>query len=56
MVKEVFLLYLGREPEAGELAKVLAVLARANTAALRNSAVEDLAWVLVNKVDFLINY
>ena len=55
MVKEVFLLYLGREPEAGELSKVLAVLAKANTAALRNAAIEDLAWVLVNKVDFLIN-
>jgi hypothetical protein len=56
MVKEVFLLYLGREPNPAELSKALATLAKANTAALRNTTIEDLAWVLVNKVDFLISY
>lgn len=56
MVREVFLLYLGREPNTVEMAKALAPFAKATTAALRNAAIEDLAWVLVNKVDFLINY
>ena len=56
MIEEVFLLYLGREPSDEEKAKALGAFAKANTAALRNATIEDLAWVLVNKVDFLINY
>ncbi|MBI2689696.1 MAG: DUF1553 domain-containing protein [Acidobacteria bacterium] len=56
MVDEVFLLYLGRVPNATEKTTALAALAKANTAALRNTTIEDLAWVLVNKVDFLMNY
>ncbi|MFN0105600.1 MAG: DUF1549 domain-containing protein [Bryobacteraceae bacterium] len=56
VIDEVFLLYLGREPAADEKAKALAALAKANTTALRNAMIEDLAWVLVNKVDFPINY
>lgn len=56
MIDEVFLLYLGREPSEEEKAKALGVLTKATTAALRNATIEDLAWVLVNKVDFLINY
>jgi hypothetical protein len=56
MIDQIFLLYLGREPSADEKAMALAPFAKATTAALRNAAIEDLAWVLVNKVDFLINY
>jgi hypothetical protein len=56
MIDEVFLLYLGREPNEEEKAKALAAFAKATTAAQRNATIEDLAWVLVNKVDFLINY
>jgi hypothetical protein len=56
VIDEVFLLYLGREPYDAEKTKALAAFAKATTAALRNATIEDLAWVLVNKVDFLINY
>jgi hypothetical protein len=56
LIDEVFLWYLGREPDAGEKATAMAAFAKATTAALRNATIEDLAWVLVNKVDFLINY
>ena len=56
VIDEVFLLYLGREPYEAEKTKALAAFAKATTAALRNATIEDLAWVLVNKVDFLINY
>ena len=56
VIDELFLLYLGREPNEQEKATALAAFAKANTAALRNATIEDLAWVLVNKVDFLINY
>jgi hypothetical protein len=53
-VEELFLWYLGRTPAEPERTKALAALNRANTAALRISTIEDLAWVLVNKTDFLI--
>ena len=53
-VEELFLWYLGRTPTESERTKALAALSRANTAALRISSIEDLAWVLVNKTDFLI--
>ncbi len=56
VIDELFLLYLGREPNEAEKNKALAAFAKATTAALRNATIEDLAWVLVNKVDFLINY
>ncbi|HEU0123391.1 MAG TPA: DUF1553 domain-containing protein [Bryobacteraceae bacterium] len=56
VVEQLFLLYLGREPNSVERAKALAPFAKATTTALRNAAIEDLAWVLVNKVDFLIHY
>ena len=53
-VEELFLLYLGRTPTESELTKAVSALNRSNTAALRNATIEDLAWVLVNKTDFLI--
>jgi hypothetical protein len=55
-VDELFLLFLGRKPVESERSQAVAALARASTAALRNTAVEDLAWVLVNKTEFLFSY
>jgi hypothetical protein len=55
-VEEIFLLFLGRLPSADERARALAPLARASNAAARNSAIEDLAWVCVNKLEFLFSY
>ncbi|HTM52354.1 MAG TPA: DUF1553 domain-containing protein [Bryobacteraceae bacterium] len=56
LVDEAFLTFLSRYPTESERPKALAFLANANTAALRNTAVEDLAWVCINKVDFLFSY
>ena len=42
--------------EARINSRAIAFLAKANTAALKNTAVEDLAWVAINKVDFLFSY
>jgi len=55
-VEELFLWYLGRVPNDAERSKAVAALRRATTPALRTQTVEDLAWALINKVDFLINY
>jgi hypothetical protein len=56
VVNELFLLFLTRQPSDIEAAKALTYFAKANTPALRNSAIEDLAWTLINKLDFLFSY
>lgn len=57
VVEDIFLTYLSRRPSEYEKGVALKVLTRAGTAqAARNSAVEDLAWALANKVDFLFSY
>jgi len=55
-VNELFLAFVSRSPSADEQAKAMAYLAAATTPAARNSALEDLAWALVNKIDFLYSY
>lgn len=55
-VDELFLYFLSRMPSASEKSKALAHLAKATTTAQRNAAIEDLAWALVNKIDFVFNY
>jgi len=56
VVEEIFLLFLGRKPQNAEQTQALGVLARATTQTLRNTAVEDLAWALINKIEFLYSY
>jgi Protein of unknown function (DUF1553)/Protein of unknown function (DUF1549) len=56
LVDEAFLTFLSRYPTDYERSKALPFLAQANTAALRSTAIEDLAWVCINKVDFLFSY
>lgn len=56
IVEQLFLLYLGREPNDTERAKATALFARAATTALKTQTIEDLAWVLVNKIDFQVCY
>lgn len=53
---EIFLLFLSRKPNDTERASGLAALAKANTTALRNAAIEDLAWVCANKMEFLFSH
>jgi hypothetical protein len=55
-VEEVFLQFLSRMPGAHELATGMAHLAKARNAAERNAYLEDLAWVCINKVEFLFSY
>src|SRR5262249_54405650 len=56
LTDEAFLTFLSRYPTDYERSKAIAFLAAANTPALRSTAVEDLAWVCINKVDFLFSY
>lgn len=54
---ELFLRFLSRLPSPAERAIATAHLARAaSTQAARNTAVEDLAWTLINKQEFLFSY
>jgi hypothetical protein len=56
-VNEIFLAILARSPSKMERDRAVAFLAKAGTAAAaRNTAIEDLAWACLNKVDFLFSY
>jgi len=56
VVEEMFLLFLSRPPSGYEKEQSLAYLGRATNVTLRNNAVEDLAWTLINKVQFAFSY
>lgn len=56
IVDEMFLNFISRLPDDYERGRALFYLNKATTAATKNTAIEDLAWVLVNKVDFLFSY
>jgi hypothetical protein len=49
----LFLSFLSRRPEADERDKALAQF---RAAVNRNAALEDLAWALVNKVEFVFSH
>lgn len=56
IVEDMFLTFLSRQPTEYERGVALKTLSRATTAAARAAAVEDLAWALINKIDFLFSY
>jgi hypothetical protein len=56
IIEELFLTFISREPTDAEKASALAYLTAATTATAKNSAIEDLAWALINKIDFLYSY
>ncbi|MEO8024928.1 MAG: DUF1553 domain-containing protein [Bryobacteraceae bacterium] len=56
MADEMFLTFLGRFPDSYEKGKAVAALAKATTTAQKNAALEDMAWALINKLDFLFSY
>ena len=56
MLDELFLTFVSRKPSEYERAHSLAFLQKATTPAARNTALEDLAWVCINKLDFLFSY
>lgn len=56
VVDELFLLFLGRTPSDFERNEARNTLSKAANQAARNTALEDLAWVLINKVEFIFSY
>jgi hypothetical protein len=56
IIEELFLTFISREPSTSEKASAIAYLTAATTTAAKNSAIEDLAWALVNKIEFLYSY
>ncbi len=56
VVEELFLLFLSRQPTEFERNEAVSILGKAASQAARNTAVEDLAWVLVNKLEFVFSY
>jgi hypothetical protein len=56
VAEELFLTFLSRMPSDNEKAKAAAHIAKAPNANQRNAYIEDLAWALVNKIDFLFSY
>lgn len=55
-LQELFFAFLGRSPDDEERANGLEYLARAQSPEERNGVIEDLAWVLINKPEFLFSY
>ena len=57
MTEELFIRFLGRHPSDSEKAKSMAFLAKAGAVqTAKNTAVEDMAWVLMNKQEFIFSY
>ena len=56
VVEQIYSRFLVRRPTDTERSKALAILAKANSAAARNTAIEDLTWVCINKLDFVFSY
>jgi hypothetical protein len=55
-VEQMFLTFLSRYPSDEERTAAVNALKAGTTATLRNNAIEDLAWALINKLDFLFSY
>lgn len=56
VIEEMFLTFLARRPTPAEANIAAGPLSRATTAAQRNTAIEDLAWTMVNKLEFIFSY
>jgi hypothetical protein len=55
-IDEMYYTFLGRLPSQFERGKATAYLSNAATAAAKNSALEDFAWALMNKLEFAFSY
>ncbi|HYP12975.1 MAG TPA: DUF1553 domain-containing protein [Bryobacteraceae bacterium] len=55
-VEELYLSFLSRLPTRDESEKSVQYLAQSANASQRNTYIEDLAWALINKVEFLFSY
>jgi hypothetical protein len=55
-VQQLYLTYLSRLPRAAENTAAVAYLTAPTTTAAKNAALEDLAWSLINKLEFVFSY
>ena len=55
-VDEIFMTFLARKPSAYERSHAVSYLQNTTSAAARNTALEDLSWASINKLDFLFSY
>ncbi len=55
-VDEIFMTFLSRKPSAYERSHAVSYLQNTTSAATRNTAIEDLSWASINKLDFLFSY
>lgn len=56
IIDDMWMTFLTRKPTLAEKQAALQPFLRANSPALKNAAIEDLAWALVNKLDFIFSY
>ena len=56
VVEQTFLTFLARYPSDEERQAAAAFLGKATRPTDRNTAIEDLAWACINKLDFLFSY
>lgn len=56
LIDQMFLTFLSRPPSDYERAHALPYLQSAANATARNTVIEDLAWVCINKLDFVFSY
>ena len=54
--QQLYLTYLSRLPSAAESTAAVAYLSTGTTTAAKNAALEDLAWSLINKLEFVFSY
>ncbi|MBY0503874.1 MAG: DUF1549 and DUF1553 domain-containing protein [Bryobacteraceae bacterium] len=56
LVEELYLTFLSRPPTSRESLKAIDLFSKATTTAAKNAVLEDLAWAMVNKLDFIFSY
>jgi hypothetical protein len=56
IVEELFLSYFSRFPDKSELELANEVLAKAKDPTSKREALEDLAWGMMNSLEFLFNH
>jgi hypothetical protein len=54
--QQLYLTYLGRLPSAAESTTAVAYLSAGTSTTAKNAALEDLAWSLINKLEFVFSY
>jgi hypothetical protein len=55
-IDEMYYTFLGRLPSDYEGTQATAYLAKPTTTATKNAALEDFAWALINKLEFVFSY